>query len=150
MDEIPQVSLDYIAGCSMFIPAIIFKSCGLFNDQFFLYYEEIDLCKRVKKNGFNLKWCCKSLITHKGGATTQNFYSKEKKALRFIQYHENISTLTFTQLWFPHFIPLILFIRITLKPVLFIIRRQPYLIPPLIHAIRDFYRGVNLRENYGK
>ena len=41
-------SVDWVVGCSMLIDLNKFESRKIFDDNFFLFYEETDLCKRVK------------------------------------------------------------------------------------------------------
>lgn len=43
---------EYITGCSMFIPKEVFKKIGLFDEMFFLYYEDADFSLRARRAGF--------------------------------------------------------------------------------------------------
>jgi len=42
-----EKELDYISGCSMLIPRALLERVGLLNDEYFLYYEEIDWFTRA-------------------------------------------------------------------------------------------------------
>ncbi|MFT7266357.1 MAG: GT2 family glycosyltransferase [Halioglobus sp.] len=42
-----EEKIDYVSGCSMLIPRSLLKSVGLFNEDYFLYYEEIDWFTRA-------------------------------------------------------------------------------------------------------
>ena len=44
----------FISGCFMLGKTAIFKEIGLFNAGFFLYCEDNELCKRVKKNNYEI------------------------------------------------------------------------------------------------
>jgi GT2 family glycosyltransferase len=44
----------YISGCAMLIKKEVFKKIGLFDERFFLYYEDADFSVRAKKAGFEL------------------------------------------------------------------------------------------------
>lgn len=46
------ISVDYIVGADLFIPKFILDQCGLFDDKYFMYYEETDLEKRISLDGF--------------------------------------------------------------------------------------------------
>ncbi|MFA5986703.1 MAG: glycosyltransferase family 2 protein [Parcubacteria group bacterium] len=48
------VSSEYISGCVMTVHASVYKKIGLFDERFFLYYEDADFCLRAKKEGFSL------------------------------------------------------------------------------------------------
>jgi GT2 family glycosyltransferase len=57
--------LDFVTGCALFVPKNIFTVAGLFEESFFLYYEEIDWCFRVRKNGFSCTYVPSPIIFHK-------------------------------------------------------------------------------------
>ena len=50
--ENAQLKVDYIIGADMFVPRIIIESCGLFDERFFMYYEETDFQRRVANAGY--------------------------------------------------------------------------------------------------
>ncbi len=43
--------VEYVSGCCMLIKKDVFAKSGLFDEKFFLYYEDTDFCLRAKKNG---------------------------------------------------------------------------------------------------
>lgn len=43
--------VDVIAGCSLFVKRSVFENVGLFNERFFMYYEDGEFCYRVNKSG---------------------------------------------------------------------------------------------------
>ncbi len=45
---------EYLSGCGMLVDKEIFKRIGLFDERFFLYYEDADFSFRAKKAGFEL------------------------------------------------------------------------------------------------
>lgn len=45
---------DYVTGCAMLARKEVFKETGLFDENFFLYYEDADLSARAKRKGFEL------------------------------------------------------------------------------------------------
>lgn len=64
IDQIQLPEFDYIFGASILVPAQAFKEVGLLNEDFFLFYEEIDFCRRAKSTGYSLGWCKKAIIQH--------------------------------------------------------------------------------------
>ncbi len=40
--------VDWIPGAFVFIPADVFRGLGGFDERFFMYYEEVDLCRRIR------------------------------------------------------------------------------------------------------
>ncbi|WP_165772079.1 glycosyltransferase family 2 protein [Niveispirillum lacus] len=61
--------LDYIIGAAMFIRRAWLEQIGLMDDSFFLYFEEIDYCRRGRHR-FDLGYAPDSLVLHKEGGTT--------------------------------------------------------------------------------
>lgn len=43
------IDVPFLSGCFMFIRSEVFKSIGLFDEKFFMYMEDLDFCRRVKK-----------------------------------------------------------------------------------------------------
>ncbi|MEX0882288.1 MAG: glycosyltransferase family 2 protein [Cyclobacteriaceae bacterium] len=52
-------------GAAMFIPKRVVKKIGMMAELYFLYYEEMDYCERIKKAGFEIWYEPKSNILHK-------------------------------------------------------------------------------------
>ncbi len=60
----------YIVGASMLIKKEVFEDIGLFDENYFMWAEEADLCFRALKNNWKLFYCGYSNIYHKEGNTT--------------------------------------------------------------------------------
>lgn len=71
-------SIDYPHGASMFVSRLLVEEVGLLNEDFFLYYEELDWVYRAKSKGYKPDWCEKSIVYHKEGATIGSSYKKKK------------------------------------------------------------------------
>ncbi|MBP7335126.1 glycosyltransferase family 2 protein [Niveispirillum sp.] len=61
--------MDYVIGAAMFIRRAWLEQVGLMDDSFFLYFEEIDYCRRGR-HLFDLGYAPASLVLHKEGGTT--------------------------------------------------------------------------------
>ena len=48
----------------------------IFDEKFFLYYEEVDMCLRLKSNGWKILYNPEILVIHLGGASTSAFSDK--------------------------------------------------------------------------
>lgn len=46
------VKTDFASGCCVMIKREVFENVGFFDDDYFLYYEDNDLCQRAKKKDF--------------------------------------------------------------------------------------------------
>ncbi len=70
VDEIDQgqydtsQSVDFATGCCMLIKKEVLEKVGLFDDTFFLYFEDGDLSMRIQRAGFILMYTPKAIIWH--------------------------------------------------------------------------------------
>jgi hypothetical protein len=69
---VPQTDceVDWISGTSMLIRRSTFEQAGLFDEGFFLYFEEVDFCRSARKAGLRSCFVADAPITHLGGAST--------------------------------------------------------------------------------
>jgi GT2 family glycosyltransferase len=61
--------VDQPAGAALLIPKMIFDEIGLLDEQFPMFFSDVDLCKRIWDAGYNVQYTINSFITHKGGAS---------------------------------------------------------------------------------
>ncbi len=62
--------VDWTAGASLLIRAEMLNEIGLFDEAFFLYYEETELCHRAKRAGWDTYYVPDSRTVHVGSAST--------------------------------------------------------------------------------
>lgn len=86
-------TFDYASGCCMLIRREALAAAGIFDDNFFLYYEDADLSLRLKENGWQLAFCPESIIWHKNGGSSQgagsplqNYYLSRNRLLFFLRH----------------------------------------------------------------
>lgn len=65
-------AIDYVIGASMLIPVRVLSKVGLLCEDYFLYYEEIDICNRIKNYKYKISVCTESIVRHKVGASTNS------------------------------------------------------------------------------
>ncbi|EIJ42913.1 putative glycosyltransferase [Beggiatoa alba B18LD] len=140
MQEKPALSLDYIFGASLFFRAEILSTVGLLNEDYFLFYEELDYSQRLKQAGYAIAWCPDSWIYHKGSATIGATQKSQRQKLKNAQYYENLSTLKYTARFHPRLLLCVSLLRFTLKSILLLKRRDFDLFPSLWRAYRDFWQ----------
>ena len=61
------VKVENVKGFAMFLNISEFKEIGFFDEKFFIYFEEIDLCKRLLKQRKKIYLCPSIKINHDGG-----------------------------------------------------------------------------------
>jgi len=62
--------VDWLAGCSMMIRREVIEQVGMFDETFFLYFEETDLCGRAAAAGWSTWYVPNSRVAHIGSAST--------------------------------------------------------------------------------
>jgi len=71
-------SVDWVSGAAFFIRRELFERLGGFDEKFFMYFEDMDLCKRAKESGYEIKVLPGIEVTHLVGASGEG-KSKQKK-----------------------------------------------------------------------
>lgn len=61
---------DYVAGGALFAKGEVFKKIGLFDEKYFLYYEDSDFCFRVRKAGFRVRYIPAAVVYHANAQST--------------------------------------------------------------------------------
>jgi GT2 family glycosyltransferase len=64
-------TVGWLSGCFILARASILKRIGGFDEQFFYYYEDMDLCHRIWDAGFPILFTPEMTITHLGGQSTK-------------------------------------------------------------------------------
>lgn len=75
-----SVSLDgrrpplYVSGCALFTSKRIFNQLGGFDDRYFLFVEDVELCWRALLAGYEVRAVSGATVIHKGGASAEGGY----------------------------------------------------------------------------
>ncbi len=67
-----QKDIFWATGACMVIRAELYKNIDGLDDDFFAHMEEIDLCWRLKNQGYRIVYCPKSTVYHVGGGSLPN------------------------------------------------------------------------------
>ncbi len=69
---IPEATMrvDWLAGCSLMMRQSVLAQIGLFDEAFFLYFEETDLCLRAARAGWPTDYVRTSEVAHIGSVST--------------------------------------------------------------------------------
>jgi hypothetical protein len=70
MDEDETAQVDVISGSFMFMTRELFNTIGGFDKRFFMYGEDIDLCYRVSRAGYEVWYCPDIKIVHRKGKSS--------------------------------------------------------------------------------
>ncbi len=63
---------DWVPGCFLLTRRSIVEAIGLFDPRFFLYSEEVDLCRRIKAAGWKIRYLAGVRAVHIGGESAKS------------------------------------------------------------------------------
>jgi len=79
--------VDYVAACAYLFRGSLIDEVGFFDERFFIYWDDIDWCFRVRKAGWKIVVDPQAKVWHRGGlysrTSTVYFYYKYRNRLHF-------------------------------------------------------------------
>ncbi len=67
--------VDWVPGCSMMVRRETFGSIGAFDEKYFLYFEDVDLCLRARAAGWTVRYEPRARVWHREGAKKEGLFS---------------------------------------------------------------------------
>ena len=83
----------WLVGAALLMDRELMGEVGYFDERFFLYKEDVDLCKRANDHGLRVIHCKGVSIPHVGGGST----ARTKEVNEFINYHKGRSYALYAQ-----------------------------------------------------
>jgi GT2 family glycosyltransferase/lipopolysaccharide/colanic/teichoic acid biosynthesis glycosyltransferase len=71
LDENETYEVDAICGAFMFIPSHVFEKTGFFDEDYFMYGEDLDLCFQIRKMGYKIFYYPEVTTIHFKGESTR-------------------------------------------------------------------------------
>jgi N-acetylglucosaminyl-diphospho-decaprenol L-rhamnosyltransferase len=65
------VTVDWVAGMFMLFRADAFRAISGFDERFFLYYEDVDICRRLQKQGLQVRYDPRVEVVHDARRTSR-------------------------------------------------------------------------------
>lgn len=103
-----HTATDWVAGTVMAIPSALYHQLGGFDEQFFLYFEDNDLCRRAKKEGKEIALLHWTPVVHTGhegehGKTTRAVNKQHKQwyytsQLQYVRKHFGVAGALFVRI----------------------------------------------------
>lgn len=63
---------NWVCGACMLLPAAVYREVGMMDERFFLYFEETDLCQKIRAHGYDIYAIGEAVIGHEGGASAKD------------------------------------------------------------------------------
>lgn len=65
-----ETRADWVAGASLFVRRAVFENIGLLDEHFFMYFDDIDLCRRAGRAGYECWYVPPSRVVHLVGQSS--------------------------------------------------------------------------------
>lgn len=74
------ITPDWVAGMFMVFPRSVFARLGGFDERYFLYYEDVDICARLKLSGYKTLLCPQVQVIHRA-------HRSSHRHLKYLWWH---------------------------------------------------------------
>lgn len=64
-----SADVDTLMGAALCVPRKVLAEVGVLDERFFVYFEEVDLCCRLIRSGYRVRFAADARITHVGGVS---------------------------------------------------------------------------------
>jgi GT2 family glycosyltransferase len=88
-----QTETDFVTGCSMMLSDKAVRQVGLFDERYFLYFEDVDLSLRIKQHGLKTVYMPDSVVWHVNagssggpGSRLHEYYLTRNRLLAGMKY----------------------------------------------------------------
>jgi GT2 family glycosyltransferase len=71
-DHAQEAECDWITGCYYLVRRAVLDEIGLFDPRFFLYFEEVDHCRRARAAGWSVGYLPSTSVVHIGGESAKS------------------------------------------------------------------------------
>lgn len=88
-----QRPVDWVSGCFILAQSHVLKAISGFDEQFFYYHEDMDLCRRIRQAGHSILYFPGATITHLGGQSTKGRFTPlpfvlDGQVTRYLYYYK--------------------------------------------------------------
>jgi hypothetical protein len=93
--------VDVVQGAAMIIRHEVVQQMGLFDEDYFIYSEEVDLCRRLHHRAWRVCWVPESQVVHYGGQSTRQVAAAmflrlyQGKVIYFRKHHGRRATRSY-------------------------------------------------------
>lgn len=100
LTEVEALEVAWVVGALLFVRKEVMEQVGGFDERFFLFDEDIDLCRRIWATGWTVAFTTTTSFAHQGGASSAlrsdiERIRGESRAWYFRKYHGRMMTVLF-------------------------------------------------------
>ncbi|HEY1074541.1 MAG TPA: glycosyltransferase family 2 protein [Patescibacteria group bacterium] len=105
--------VDWVTGAAFLMRRDLFLVVGGFDEALFMYYEDIDLCHRVRDAGYSIIWNPSATLVHLGGKSSISTWRRKRLyyASQIYYMKKHYGSLIATILWCAR-LPLVVYYRL--------------------------------------
>lgn len=81
------ISCSWVSGASLTVKKSLFDKLNGFDENFFMYFEDVDLCRRIRKSGQKIFWLPQVSLRHIGGASRESELSQKSQFYQSQTYY---------------------------------------------------------------
>lgn len=85
------IEVNSVAGAAIIIKTKLFKKIGMWNEKYFIYFEDLDLCRNIRRLNKKIIYFPSWILIHKHGASGNNLKNSQDQWRRLIpsskKYH---------------------------------------------------------------
>lgn len=74
--KVKSISVDWVSAACLLIRSDVFKFVGGYSEEFFMNYEDIDLCLKVNQQGYDVLYCPQYKCVHLDQSSQKRDYTK--------------------------------------------------------------------------
>jgi N-acetylglucosaminyl-diphospho-decaprenol L-rhamnosyltransferase len=63
------VRRDWVSGAALVVRRTVFEQVGGFDERYFMYFEDVDLCARIRREGYEVHYIAGVSVEHLGGGS---------------------------------------------------------------------------------
>lgn len=130
---------DYISGASLLVKKAVLEKIGLLDEDYFLYWEDVDWGVRARRAQYRLLYCPESSIRHKEGGAGGGMTP-------ITDYYWTRNGLMFTMRYYPWFLPLVFVAYLIKFTLVRTVRRQPHNFMAFLRGAKSFLIGRKGRD----
>ena len=81
-----SVAVDWVSGACMLIRAAALRAVGGFDEQYFLYWEDADVCRRLRQQGYQIRYVPAGVAVHAVGRSSRTARAASVRAFHASAY----------------------------------------------------------------